>query len=73
MDIKTDLIDDKDLKDVATNLYERAKDMDFMDYEDDKEHIITELENALYYIKACAQNEKNHDYFRVLHNILQLL
>ena len=29
-----------------------------------------DIENAVYYIDAAAQNEYNHDYFRVLYNTL---
>ena len=29
-----------------------------------------ETENALYYLRACAENEKNNDYFRTLYAII---
>ena len=31
------------------------------------------LEDALYWLKATAENEYNHDYFRVLYKTLQAL
>lgn len=34
-------------------------------------HIIGELIDAVYYLKACAQNEYNKDYFRILYNVLE--
>lgn len=30
----------------------------------------TDLENALYYLDAIAQNEYNNDYFRTFYNVL---
>lgn len=33
----------------------------------------SELENALYQLMAMAQNEYNHDFWRVLWNVLQNL
>lgn len=33
----------------------------------------TDLENAIYYIAACAQNHYNSDSFRVLYNTLQTI
>ena len=32
-----------------------------------------ELENALYHLKATAQNEYNSDYFRVFYNVLLVI
>lgn len=32
-----------------------------------------EIESAVYYIDAAAQNKYNHDYFRVLYNILLMI
>lgn len=58
-------------QEIAERLYELAKDMDCMDYEEEKETIISELENALYWLKAAASNEYNNEYFRVLYNILE--
>ena len=33
----------------------------------------TDLENAIYYITACAQNKYNSDSFRALYNTLQTI
>lgn len=32
-----------------------------------------DLTNALYFLQAAAQNKYNHDYFRVLYNVLQII
>ena len=56
---------------IANKLYELAKDMDFWDYEEEKEEILNDLENALYYLKAICENKKNSDYFRTLYKILE--
>lgn len=32
-----------------------------------------ELEEAVYYIQAAAQNDHNRDYFRILFNVLQAI
>ena len=66
-----ELLKEKDEQEIANRLYELAKDMDYMDYEDEKEQVIAELENAIYFLKATAQNQYNKNYFRVLYNILQ--
>ena len=31
---------------------------------------LLDVENALYYLKTAAENEYNHDYFRVFYNVL---
>lgn len=56
---------------IANKLFELAKDMDFADYEEDKEKILSDLENALYYLKAVAENPYNAEYFRTLYRILE--
>lgn len=58
---------------IAEYLYELSEDMDAQDYVEEKEREIAELENALYDIKAIAQNEYNKDYWRTLWNALQNL
>ena len=65
------LLEYESVEEVANKLYELAKDMDYMDYEDEKEQEIADIENALYYLKALAQNEYNADYFRTFWNLLQ--
>ena len=64
---------EKSEQEIAINLYELAKDMDYMDYEDEKDQILSDIENTLYYLKAIAQNEYNADYFRTFYNILQAI
>lgn len=66
-----ELLEEKSTQEIAENLYELSKDMDYMDYEEEKENIVNDLENALYYIKTIAQNEHNQEYFRTFYNILQ--
>lgn len=56
---------------IASRLYELAKDMDYMDYEDEKEQVLNDLENALYYLKAICENEYNDEYFRTFYRILE--
>lgn len=68
-----ELLDEKSPREIAESLYELAKDMDYMDYEDTKEETIAELENAIYYLKTVAENEYNKDYFRLLYNVLQMI
>lgn len=58
-------------QEIAQKLYELSKDMDFMDYEDEKELVLADLENALYYLKAICENEYNNNYFRTLYKILE--
>ena len=62
-----------DTFEIANKLYELAKDMDYMDYEEEKEQIIQEIEQGVYYIKTIAENEHNADYFRTFYNILERL
>ena len=57
---------------IAINLYNLAKDMDFEDY-DDEEQIIVDLENAMYWLKATAENKYNQEFFRTLYRILERL
>jgi hypothetical protein len=58
------------VQDIAENLYENAKDMDSLDYEEEREETIKELENAIYQLKAICQNPYNSDYYRVFYNAL---
>ena len=66
-------LNQKDTMEIAHKLYELAKDMDYMDYEDEKEQILNEIEAGVYYIKTVASNEYNADYFRTFYNILQAI
>ena len=61
----------KSIEEIIERIIELAKDQDFNDYEETEEEERKQLENALYNIKAIAQNELNHDYWRTLWNALQ--
>lgn len=58
-------------QEIAEQLYELSKDMDYIDYEFEKEEVIAELEKALYYLKTIAQNEHNQECFKILYRILE--
>lgn len=58
-------------QEIAERLYELAKDMDCMDYEDEKEEILTDLENALYNLKTICENKYNYEYYTTLYRILE--
>lgn len=60
-------------REIAEKLYELAKDMDYMDYEEEKEQILADLEDALYDLLAIAQNEYNKDCYRTMYNVLERL
>ena len=66
-----ELLKEKSTQEIACKLYELAMDMDYMDYEDEKEKIIAKIEEAIYNIKTIAKNEYNKDYWRILYNILE--
>lgn len=68
-----EFLQEKSVQEIAERLYELAKDMDYMDYEDEKEQEMADIENALYYLKAIAQNEYNAEYFRTFWNLLQMI
>ena len=68
-----DYIMEKSPQEIALALYENIKDMDYMDYEDEKESVLNDFENALYYLKAVASNEYNADYFRTFYKALERL
>ena len=59
-------VSDVDIQAITENLYDSCLDMDLNDYTETAEQDKTQLENALYYIKACAENPYNNDYFRTL-------
>ena len=58
-------------QEIAETLYEQAKDMDYMDYEDEKELVLADLENALYDLKTICENEYNKNCYRTLYRILE--
>lgn len=59
--------------DIAQALYNLSCDMDFNDYEEQKEIELEELENALAHIYTIAQNQYNADYWRILWRALENL
>ena len=58
-------------QEIAEALYEQAKDMNYMDYEDEKEEVLEDLEYALYVLKAICENEYNKECYRTLYRILE--
>lgn len=62
---------EKHPQEIAEALYEQAKDMDYMDYEDEKEQVLADLEKALYDLMAICQNEYNHKYYSTLYRVLE--
>ena len=67
----SEILEEKSPQEIAERLYELAKDMDYMDYEEEEEQIKADIENAIYHLRAVAKNEYNFDYFRTFWNILQ--
>ena len=63
----------KSVEEIIERLLELAKDMDFADYEENEEQTKKDIKNALYNLKAYAQNEYNSDYWRTFYNLLQLI
>jgi len=58
-------------QEIAEKLYNLQLDMDWMDYEEEKEQIVNDLENAIYYLKSVCENEYNANYFRTFYKILE--
>lgn len=56
---------------IATRIYELSNDIDFQDYEEQKEEELKELEQAIYYLKAICENDLNNDYFRTFYKALE--
>ena len=61
----------KSIDEIIERIVELSKDMDFADYEETEEEERKQLEDALYQLKALAQNEYNFEYWRTLWNALQ--
>jgi len=61
-----------DTLEMAINIYNSCCDMDFLDYENEKETEIAEIENALYYLKTISQNEHNKG-FKTLLKALEMI
>lgn len=62
-----------DINEIANILYNNTLDMDANDYIENKEYEIAQLEEALYQIKAIAENDYNQDYWRTLWSALEML
>lgn len=58
-------------QEIADRLYELQKDFDWADYEEEKEEILDDLENAIYYLKSICENEYNNNYFRTFYKVLE--
>jgi len=67
------IIENVDCLEMAEVFYSACTDMDFCDYEEEKETTIKELEEFFYHLKAIAENEYNHNYFRTGWNCLQTI
>ena len=61
----------KSIEEIKERLFELVADMDAHDYEDEKEKIENDLENALYNLREYAKNEYNPDFWRTFWNVLQ--
>lgn len=66
-------IDNMDCQEIAIKMYSAAKDIDFYDYSDGETQEISQLSEALYNIKAIAQNSCNSDYWRAFAYSLMLI
>lgn len=66
-----EILNEKSVEEIVNKLYELSKDMDYMDYKEWEEQVKADIENAIYYIKAIAENEYNPNYFITFYNILQ--
>ena len=64
-------LEEKTPQEIAEKLIELAKDLDFADYEETMEETTKELEDAIYQLKAMAQNKYNNDYWRTFYKVLQ--
>ncbi len=53
-----------DIETITDYIYNACKDLDFNDYTEMEETEKNEITETLYYLKACADNEMNHNYFR---------
>lgn len=62
-----------DTQEISQKLYDMTKDMDFGDYEENKEEEIKEIEETIYYLKTIALNEYNNNKFRTFCLMLERL
>lgn len=64
---------DMDCETIAAKMHEAAKDMDFFDYAGEEAAEIEQLSEALYQVKAIAENPYNSDYWRAFASALMLI
>jgi hypothetical protein len=62
-----------DIEATAKALYQHSIDMDYADYEEQQNDTLTDLQEALWQIKAIAQNEYNNDFWRTFARCLDLI
>lgn len=65
------ILNNYDIEELSNKIFDYSKDMDCQDYEEENEKIKSDLQEALYQIKAIAQNEYNKDCWRTFWNTLQ--
>ena len=63
----------KSIEEITERLFDLSTDMDYMDYQEQHAEIKTNIEEALYQLKAIAKNKYNAEYWRIFWNILQNL
>lgn len=63
----------EDIETAAKVLYQLSIDMDYADYQESIDQSLSDLEDALYNIKAIADNELNSDYWRTFARCLDLI
>lgn len=66
-----EILENKSIKELSEQLYNLAKEMDSLDYEETKEKELEDIENFLYHLKTIAKNKYNKEYFRTFWNLLQ--
>ena len=62
-----------DTQEIAQKLYDMSKDMDFGDYEENKEEETKQIEETICYLKTIALNEYNDEKFRTFCLMLERL
>ena len=60
-----------DVEGIANVLYNMSIDMDFSDYQEEKEKEIKDIIEALYQLKAICENPYNSDFYRTFLFCLQ--
>lgn len=62
-----------DIEATAKALYQHSIDMDYADYQEFLESDLNDLQEALWQIKAIAENEYNNDFWRTFARCLDLI